>query len=310
MSAFHDSEISRSILESLPTGLCVVDTQKRIAVWSEGAERITGHLRHEVIGHCCVGEPLLHCDHQNCEWCNEDCPLAQAIKTSRVIEVNSFLRHREGYELPVHVCAAPVHNAHGSIIGAVELFEELQASTVDRRETSLKVPGSADEDTGVASPALTRAYLQRALESLTLAPAPAPCAVLCFRLEGLDHFRHSCGPEAASSLLRVVAHTLESSLWRIDFVGRWSDDRFLVILNNCKPCGLPAVRERIRQLLLETEIEWWGERRSLPVSIGHAVAEAGDTIESLMKRVQQSFSAAPAEQARAAAASRQGFSGG
>ena len=69
MPAFSDPEIYRSILESLPTGLCVINLEKKIVLWSDGAERITGHLRHEVIGHSCTGETLLHCDQPDCEWC-------------------------------------------------------------------------------------------------------------------------------------------------------------------------------------------------------------------------------------------------
>jgi len=57
MSAFHDFEISRSILESLPARLCVVDMQNKIVYWSDGDERTTGHLRHEVIGHSCITRP-------------------------------------------------------------------------------------------------------------------------------------------------------------------------------------------------------------------------------------------------------------
>jgi PAS domain-containing protein len=49
MSAFDEFDVCRNILESLLTGVCVVDMQKRIVFWSSGAERITGRLRHEVI---------------------------------------------------------------------------------------------------------------------------------------------------------------------------------------------------------------------------------------------------------------------
>jgi len=44
MSAFDEFDACRSILESLPTCVCVVDIQKKILFWSDGAERITGHL--------------------------------------------------------------------------------------------------------------------------------------------------------------------------------------------------------------------------------------------------------------------------
>jgi PAS domain-containing protein len=58
-------------LESLLTGVCVVDMQKKILFWSTGAERTTGHLRHEVIGHSCIVKALLHCEQSGCEFCRE-----------------------------------------------------------------------------------------------------------------------------------------------------------------------------------------------------------------------------------------------
>ena len=242
MSAFHDSEICRGILESLPAGLCVVDLQKKIVFWSDGAERITGHLRHEVIGHSCVSEALLHCDQPGYEFCTcgEDCPVARAIKTSHSVDATGFLHHKAGYEIPVRIRAVPVHNQHGSIIGAAETFEEQQpAATSDPRGDSPNLPGCIDEVTNVASQALMRSHLRETLA--TFVELHVPFGVLCLRLEGLPHFRASLGPEAASSLLRVVARSLENALWTTDFVGRWSDDQFLVILNGCREEALPSV---------------------------------------------------------------------
>jgi diguanylate cyclase len=103
--------------------------------------------------------------------------------------------------------------------------------------------------------------------------------------------------------LRVVARSLEGALWRTDFVGRWADDQFLVILNGCREEVLASVRERVRRMLAADGIEWWGERRSLPVSIGHATAQADDTVESLMERVQKSLETASAWRTQAASAS-------
>src|ERR1039457_6682308 len=89
MTSFHDPDVCHSILDSLPTVMCVVDMHKKIVFWSDGAERITGHLRHAVIGHSCVGETLLHCDQPGCEFCKEDCPIARAIKTSHPAEAGA-----------------------------------------------------------------------------------------------------------------------------------------------------------------------------------------------------------------------------
>ena len=146
MPPFPDSDICRGIIDSLPIGLCVVDMQKKIVFWSDGAESITGHLRHEIIGHSCIAETLLHCDQPGCEFCHEDCPVARAIKTSSPAESLGFLHHKAGYEIPVRRRAAPVHNQHGSIIGAVETFEEMQpAASPDRRQDSMRLPVCVDD---------------------------------------------------------------------------------------------------------------------------------------------------------------------
>lgn len=293
MTSFDEPEIYRGILENLPTGLCVVNMQKKILFWSSGAERITGHLHHEVIGRSCAAEPLAHCDHPGCEFCGDKSPVARAIMTSRATEATGFLHHKQGHEVPVRIRAVPVHNGHGSIIGAVETFEELQSpANRDGSEPIPQTPDCVDAVTGIASRPIMQAHLRKTL--LIFSDGEIAFGVLLLKLEGLTRFRARLGPEAASSLLRIIARTLESSIWTTDVVGRWSDDQFLVIVNGCHPDGIPAVCERIRRMLAGEGIEWWGERHSLPVSIGETTAQPGDTIESLMERVQKSLETASA----------------
>jgi diguanylate cyclase (GGDEF)-like protein/PAS domain S-box-containing protein len=300
MSAFDDSEICRTILENLPTGLCVVDIHKRILFWSSGAERITGHLRHDILGHCCAEQALLHCDERRAETCREECPLARAIKTAQPADAVLSLQHKGGHEIPVRARAVPLRNVHGSIIGAVETFEDQPAATVDHRTASAEATGAIDQVTGLSTRASMESHLRTALSSFT--NLQAPFGVLCFRMEGLDHFRASFGSDAALSLLRVLAHTLKGALWQTDFVARWSDDQFLAILNGCREDALRSVCERLRSMLSNDAVEWWGERRSLPVSVGQAIPQPGDTSALLLQRLQNSLIAASTGIARAATA--------
>lgn len=201
------------------------------------------------------------------------------------MESSGFLHHKSGYEVPVRIRAVPVHNARGSIIGAVETFEALEQSEISRTDKAL--PGCIDEVTGAASPTQTKSHLREALAAFTA--RQVAFSILRFRIQRLEHFRAAFGPDAASSLLRVIARSLASDLWRTDIVGRWADDEFLVILKGCGGESLPAVRERLRRMLANDSIEWWGERRSLPVAIGEASSQAQDTLESILDRTQKSL---------------------
>jgi diguanylate cyclase (GGDEF)-like protein/PAS domain S-box-containing protein len=306
MAPFDDPEVCRGILESLPTGLCVINLEKKILFWSKGAERITGHVRHEVIGHSCVAEPLLHCDQPGCEFCSEFCPVARAMKSSQRADATGFLHHKNGHEIPVRIRAVPVHNGRGSIIGAVETFEDLQpeatGAAVDANQAT---PDYIDHVTGVASRAMMHSHLQRRLCS---SAEDGSFRILLLQVHRLAHFRASLGTEAASSLLRVIARTLEACLSTSDLIGRWSDDQFLLILHESHDEGMEALRERIRRMLAGEGIEWWGERRSLPVFVGASTAQTGDTVESLLHRVLASLEAAlaPARTSPARSASAKG----
>jgi two-component system, cell cycle response regulator len=287
MLPFDDAEVYRSILESLPVAVCVVDLQQKIVLWSDGAEKITGHTRHEVIGHSYATETLLPCDQPGCETSGQECPLVRAIKISQAVEGIGYLRHKAGYEIPVRIRAVPVHNAHGSIIGALETFEDDASASPDRHEDSLRLPGFVDELTGLANHAMMQSHLRETLG--TFHEVKVPFSVLYFRLDGLHRFRSNFGAEAAELLVGVVARTLEGAIWKTDFVGRWSEDHFLVILNGCREDALHAVRERIRRMLAGNAIDWWGERRSLPISIAEATVQSDDTLERLMERAEKSF---------------------
>ena len=53
MTGFSDSDLFRSILENLHMAVYVVGRDGKILFWNDGAERITGYLRQDVIGRVC-----------------------------------------------------------------------------------------------------------------------------------------------------------------------------------------------------------------------------------------------------------------
>jgi diguanylate cyclase (GGDEF)-like protein len=263
-----------------------VDLRRRILLWSDGAEHITGYLRHEVVGHECVDNLLPHCNQSGCELCGDHCPLNAATRESKPVESLGFLHHKTGHRTPVHMWSAPARDTRGSIIGVVQSFYNQRYVPSPERRGSR---GSwVDAATGVANQAMIHAHLRENLG--IFAELCVPFAVVCIRWDELDHFRANYGPEAASSALQVVAQTLENTLRPTDFVGRWGEDQFLAILTACSEVGLPAVCERMRRMVESGGITWWGKELLVgAISLGPALAQAGDTFESLMGRAEQAL---------------------
>jgi diguanylate cyclase (GGDEF)-like protein len=210
------------------------------------------------------------------------------MKTSHAAWTTGFLHHRAGHEIPVRIRAIAVHNQHGSIIGAVELFEnQQQALSPDRKESARQLSSCIDSITGVANRAMMQSHLRQAM--ISLVDLRVPFGLLLIRVEELSHMTANLGSEAAACLLRVVARTLESTVCISDFVGRWEVDQFVVVLSGCREEAIHAVRERLRRALAGEGIEWWGERHSLPFSIGEASALPDDTVELVVERALHSL---------------------
>jgi PAS domain S-box-containing protein len=231
MPVFQDTETYRTILENLQTGLWISDLQGKILLWSDGAERITGYLRHEVVGHKFVENVLLHCNQGSCELCGGECPQTKAIHRAQPVESLGFLHHKAGQRASVHVWTAPARDARGSIIGLVQSFD-LQRFLPDPGRRELSRAQYLDSETGVANQAMMHSHLRESLG--TYMELSVPFAVVCIRLDELDQIRTNFGKEAAASLLRVMGQTLENSLRPTDFVGRWGPLEFLAILTGCQ----------------------------------------------------------------------------
>src|SRR5579883_775239 len=120
-----NSELCRSILESLPAAVYVVDRERRILLWNAQAETLSGFPRHEVIGRQCRDDILLHCNEHGTILCGSACPLLETMHDGRPRSVELYMRHKMGHRLPVRVQSVVVRDEGGAVIGAVELFEEV-----------------------------------------------------------------------------------------------------------------------------------------------------------------------------------------
>ncbi len=287
MPELEDPEIFRAIVEGIQTGVYLVDRERKIVFWNAGAEKISGYLRHEVVGRFCRDKILVHCDHTHAILCGEGCPLAATMSDGKTREAHLYLRHKAGYRVPVHVQAMPMRNREGTIIGAAEIFAETSTTRrVDRRDPSASGRVDLDEITGLFRPEI---MLSRLRENIAdFGEHGKEFSILLVEIDDLDRFEASHGREAEHAIRRVVAHTVANNLRLFDVAGSWHDKRFLAILQGGS-ASTQAVSSRVQDLVNCSGIEWWGDQLSVTVSLGEVTAKLDDTAESILERVADSL---------------------
>jgi diguanylate cyclase (GGDEF)-like protein/PAS domain S-box-containing protein len=278
-----DNEIYRAILESLGTGVYLVDRERRIQLWNDGAEKITGYLRQEVTGRLCSDNLLMHCD-QDCRvLCGVNCPLLETMREGKPAEADVFLRHKDGQRVPVRVRAVPVRDADGEIIGAAESFDErVLLPDCDLYPNNHAVHDLTDGLTGTLDHHSIESHL--AASMLDFTEYHVPFSILVVAIDGLNEFRDIHGRRAVEAVLSVVARTLARNLHVNDKVGRWGDGGFLIIAMSCPAQQLTKLAEMLRRIVGLVAVPWWGDRISVTISVGATAVRADDTTESAVHR--------------------------
>jgi PAS domain S-box-containing protein/diguanylate cyclase (GGDEF)-like protein len=278
-----DPDRYREILERVPNGVYVVDRERRILFWNDGAELITGYLRQEVIGRYCPDNLLMHCDENHRHLCGDMCPLLATIHDGRPRDIQVFLRHKNGERIPVRVRAVPLHDADGAIIGAVETFDEARPGASLRIHPNAEaVENQVEELTGISSRESTRSYLEACLQDF--ANDRIPFSILRLEIEDLQEFRKIHGAVAATRIQQMVATTLAKNLREGDIAGHWAEDSLLAILLDCQVESVVEITAKLKMIIEQAAIPWWGDWLTAAISAGSATVTPGDTAHSLLLR--------------------------
>lgn len=286
MSELGSHEIYRTVLDSLPVAVCAVNRDGKVILWNEGAERITGFLRQDVLGRMCTDAFLEHADTQNNPLEGTSVPLLETMRDGNCLTVQASLRRKSGQSVGVQLKTVPLRGDHGRLHGAVELFEEIVTRTLaERRHNKLAALGCLDQLTGVLNHSMIHAHLQEALSLYKVYPIPF-CAI-CVSVDGLANIRERYGQAAVEATLRVVGQTLESAVRPTDFVGRWLEQEFLLILTECGENDAQKVGDRLRKMVHHSQVHWWGDAWSVTISIGATPAHDQDTVGAMVSRAEE-----------------------
>ena len=279
-----DASFYKNLLDHMSDGVYFVDQERRILYWNEGAARLTGYERSEMIGRLCQDDTLCHVDAAGHALCKDGCPLTASVSDGRSHEAQVFLRHKQGRRVPVRVRVQPIRNAAGSVVGAVEIFSDETAHVTAQRKTEeLERLAFLDLLTQTPNRRFLEMTIKTSLDEFKV--HEDPFGLMVIDLDRFKHINDGFGHDIGDRALQETARTLSGAFRGTDAVGRWGGDEFVAIVRHVDKLCLTMLAERCCSLVRRTTLRNGREPEiELSVSIGAALATEEDTVETLFKR--------------------------
>lgn len=272
------------MFEKLSDGIYYVDIERKITYWNSAAEKITGFTREEVVGKYCYDNFLKHMDVNGVELCLGGCPLSQSIEERRSIEARVFLRTKKGHRKPVAVRVTPLKNEKDEIVGAVEIFTDNSTFYLMREEMeSLKKEIYTDDLTGIGN----RKYFDFIMSSkiFELDTYRVQAGLIFLDIDNFKRVNDNYGHKVGDRALKMVAKSAVNGVRAFDYVCRWGGEELVIIITNADEELLKKVARRLRLIIENSYFMLGEERMGVTVSVGATMVMNGDTVDSVVERV-------------------------
>ena len=274
-----------TILNNIQEGVYFVDQECKIFFWNRAAEQITGYPESDVQGMTCAENILKPVDDAGKSLSDENSPVKKALIDGQTHHVEAYLRHKEGYRIPVSIRSFPLFDETGKISAAVEIFTDISPKFVmPHRKLELDKMQLLDQQTELGNKRYLEIQLQSLLEDIK--KYRIPFGVLYVDVDHLKRVNETHGESVGDHILRMVAKNLSNNVRFVDIVGRWESDEFLVIILNVDENKLDFVANKLRLLNEQSHIMVDNNFVRATISIGATLAKRVDEVEILVNRAQ------------------------
>ncbi len=281
------TKYEESLIPYLYEGVYVVDKARKIIFWNEGCEIITGYTAEEVLNSYCYDNILQHIDEQGNKLCIMGCPLLDTIKKGIVNKARIYLKHKDGYRIPVNVKTQPIYDQDNHIVAAIEVFtDERFQRHIYEENVKLKDKLKTDPLTNTANRHFFDfQFSKRIDEAKTFKNI---FGLLIIDIDDFKHVNDTYGHLIGDEVLKIVAKSLASNVAKPDLISRWGGEEFVGLINVDNNEALLMIAERLRHVVQGSSyIMEDGKTIDVTVSIGGSLFNDNDDQKSLIKRADE-----------------------
>jgi len=276
---YEEKERAQVTLNSIGDAVMSCDVASRVTYLNKVAQQLTGWT-----GERASGRPVEDVFHilDTTTRAPIPNPMALAIRENRTVLLapNTVLLREDGVEAAIEDSAAPIHDRHGRVTGAVMVFHDVSST----RALSLNLAYQAQHDSLTDLP--NRVLLDDRLNhAMVLARRRGQkLALLYLDLDRFKKVNDSLGHEIGDRLLKIVAQRLVGCVRGSDTVSRQGGDEFVILLSEVTAGQDAAISAEKVLRTLNAPVEIDGHHLHVSASIGIAIyPEDGEDGVSLLK---------------------------
>ena len=225
-SLYEAKDRAQVTLNSIGDAVLSTDMAGKVTYLNVVAESLTGWSQSEAAGHP-LEEVFRIIDGASRSEARN--PMSRAIQENKTLGLtpNCVLIRRDGTEFPVEDSAAPIHDRHGRVTGAVMVFHDVSVA----RATTLRMSYLAQHE-GLTDLPNRMLLNDRLAEAMSLARRhQRRLAVLFLDVDRFKHINDSLGHVIGDRLLQSIAQRLLGCVRASDTVSRQGGDEFVILLS-------------------------------------------------------------------------------
>ncbi|MCX8093986.1 MAG: sensor domain-containing diguanylate cyclase, partial [Candidatus Goldbacteria bacterium] len=259
---------------------------RKIIYWNKAAEKLTGYKKEEILNTHCFDNILVHTNIKGEYLCDsEKCPAVRSMKEKKLIEEEVFLKHKEGYRIPILTRISPIIDNVGNVLGAVEIFSDNSARlSAFQKIEKLQNLAFIDSLTGIGNRRYSEIKIATRLEEIKKFGMIKSYGVLFIDIDHFKQINDRYGHRFGDDVLKVIAKTILKNIREDDFIGRWGGEEFIAVISNVDEQELFAIAEKIRTLINSINYKVKEDIIKLSVSVGATLIKENDEMEDLINR--------------------------